>query len=167
MICQICGVREATIKFTQIINQKKKEMHICEVCAEEKGYTNPLASFPKILGGLILGIMGELPTADKREHLELKCDYCQLSWNEFQDKGLLGCGHCYDSFIEPLKALLRKTHGSNKHIGDRPADQRTSGSVDELDRLHKELKRAIKAENYESAAKLRDQIRDIEANLED
>ena len=167
MMCQICGVREATIKFTQIINQKKKEMHICQDCAEEKGFTNPLTSFPKIIGGLILGIMGELPTSRKREHINLKCDFCQLSWNEFQDKGLLGCAHCYDSFIQPLNALLRKMHGSNKHIGNRPADKRTSGTTDELDRLRKELKRAIKAENYERAARLRDKIRDIEANFKD
>lgn len=167
MICQICGVREATIKFTQIINQKKTEMHICKICAEEKGYTNPLASFPKIIGGLILGIMGELPTTSQREHISLRCDFCRLSWNEFQDRGLLGCGHCYDSFIEPLKALLRKMHGSNKHIGNRPADKRLYGTADELDRLRNELKRAIKAENYEHAAELRDKIRDIEANFKD
>jgi len=165
-MCDICGIREATIKFTQVINKKKKEMHICKVCAEEKGYTNPLSGFPKIIGGLILGIMGELPETTKREHIDLKCDYCQLSWDEFQDKGLLGCGHCYKSFTGPLKKLLRKMHGSNKHIGNRPAGQRVVGTKDELDRLRTELKRAIKAENYESAAELRDRIRDIEANFE-
>ncbi len=166
MICQVCGIREATIKFTQVINQKKMEMHVCKVCAEEKGFTNPLSSFPKIVGGLILGIIGELPEKIKREHIDLKCNYCQLSWNEFQDKGLLGCGHCYESFVEPLKKLLRKMHGSNKHIGDRPANQRIIGDVDDLEKLHKDLERAIKSENYERAARLRDRIRDIEANFE-
>jgi protein arginine kinase activator len=166
MICDICGIREATIKFTQVINKKKSEMNICKVCAEEQGLSNPLAGFPKIIGGLILGIMGELPDKVKRERIDLKCEYCQLSWNEFQDKGLLGCGHCYESFTEPLKKLLRKMHGSNKHIGNRPAGQRITGTADELERLRKELKGAIKSENYEHAAKLRDRIRDIEANFE-
>lgn len=166
MICEICGIREATIKFTQVINKKKTEMHVCKLCAEEKGFTNPLAGFPKILGGLILGIIGELPETAKREHIDLKCNYCQLSWNEFQDKGLLGCGHCYESFAEPLKKLLRKLHGSNKHIGDRPASQRITGTADELEKLQKDLKRAVKSENYERAAKLRDKIQDIEANYE-
>jgi len=165
MMCQICGLREATIKFTQIISKQKKELHICKICAEEKGYTNPLANFPKLIGGLILGIISELPTTGKQEHIGLKCDYCQLSWNEFQDKGLLGCEHCYDSFNVPLKVLLRKMHGSNKHIGDRPSNQRKIGTTDELDRLRKELRLAIKAENYERAADLRDKIQDIEANL--
>lgn len=166
MMCDICGFREATIKFTQVINKQKKEMNVCKVCAEEKGLTNPLAGFPKIIGGLILGIMGELPDRAEPEHIDLKCKYCQLSWNEFKHKGLLGCGYCYDSFAEPLKKLLRKMHGSNKHIGNRPAGQRVLGTADDLDKLRNDLQRAIKSENYEQAAKLRDKIRDIEANFE-
>jgi len=166
MMCEICGIREATIKFTQVVNQKKSEMNICKVCAEEKGLTNPLSGFPKIIGGLILGIMGELPETIKHKNLDIKCNYCQLSWDDFQHKGLLGCEHCYESFTEPLKKLLRKMHGSNKHIGNRPAGQRKTGTVDELEKLRKELVRTIKAENYERAAKLRDKIRDIEANFE-
>ena len=166
MMCEICGIREANIKFTQVINKNKKEMHICKVCAEEKGFSNPLSGFPKLISGLIIGIMGELPETIKREHIDLKCSFCQLSWNEFQKGGLLGCGHCYESFSVPLKKLLLKMHGSNKHIGNRPASQRETGTIDEADRLRNELNRAIKAENFERAAQLRDKIRDIEANLE-
>ena len=166
MICDICGIREATIKFTQVINKQKKEMHICKVCAEEQGYSNPLSGIPKIIGGLILGIMGELPGKVKSEHIDLKCDNCQLSWSEFQDKGLLGCEYCYESFAEPMKKLLRKMHGSNKHIGNRPTGQRVIGNADELEKLCRDLERAIKSENYEQAALLRDKIRDIEAAFE-
>jgi protein arginine kinase activator len=166
MMCEICGIREANIKFTQVVNKNKKELHICKVCAEDKGFSNPLSGFPKIIGGLILGIMGELPETGKREHIDLKCNYCQLSWHEFQEGGLLGCGHCYESFSAPLKKILRKMHGSNKHIGNRPASQRETGTIDEVERLRKELNRAIKAENFERAAQIRDTIRDIEANLE-
>ncbi len=166
MMCEICGVREASIKFTQIINKTKQEMHICKSCAEEKGLANPMAGFPKIIGGLILGIMGELPETVKHEHIDLTCNYCQLSWNEFQKSGLLGCAHCYENFSEPLRKMLLKMHGSNKHIGNRPADQRESGSVEDVNKLRSELSRAIKAENFERAAKLRDKIRDIEAGLD-
>lgn len=166
MMCEICGVREASIKFTQVINKSKKEMHVCKSCAEEHGFANPLSGFPKIIGGLILGIMGELPEKVKREHIDLTCSHCQLSWHEFQESGLLGCAHCYESFSEPLKKLLRKMHGSNKHIGNRPANQREAGSIEDVNKLRSELSRAIKAENFERAAKLRDKIRDIEASFE-
>ena len=165
MMCEICGIRKAAIKFTQIINTKKKEMHLCNTCAEERGYTDPLASFPKLLGGLILGLIGELPK-NQHEHIDLKCSHCQLSWDDFQEKSLLGCGKCYESFSEPLKGLLRKVHGSNKHIGNRPASKRIEGATTELEQLRRELSRAIKGEHYEQAAALRDKIRDIEANIE-
>ncbi len=166
MICEICGIREATIKFTQVVNKVKKQLNLCKVCAEEKGLTNPLSAFPKLIGGLILGIVGEWPEALRRESLDLKCRNCELTWQEFQTSGLLGCSECYESFIEPLKNLLRKMHGSNKHIGTRPVNQRQTGSAEDIEKLRKELARAIQAENYERAAKLRDRIRDIEANLQ-
>ncbi len=166
MMCEICGIREASIKFTQVVNKNKNELHICKSCAEEKGFANPLSGFPKIIGGLILGIMGEIPDTVKREHIDLTCNYCQLSWNEFQESGLLGCAHCYESFSEPLNKLLLKMHGSNKHIGNRPANQREIGSIEDVNKLRSELSRAIKAENFERAAKLRDKIRDIEASFE-
>jgi protein arginine kinase activator len=166
MICEICEIKEATIKFTQVINKKKKELNICKTCAEDKGFTNPLTGFPKIIGGVILGILGELPGKAKDEHVNLRCRHCQLSWQEFQEKGVLGCGSCYESFTEPISKLLRKMHGSNKHIGNRPIGKRKGGSIDELNRFRNELNMAIKAENYESAAELRDKIRDIEANFE-
>ncbi len=165
MICQICGIREATIKFTQVVNKSKTELHLCKVCAEEKGLTNPLSAFPKLIGGLILGVVGEWPEALRQESLDLKCRRCELTWQQFQTGGLLGCSECYESFAEPLKHLLRKMHGSNKHIGNRPVKQREVGTLEDIERLRKELARAIQAENYERAAKLRDRIRDIEANL--
>jgi len=165
MMCEICGARKASIKFTQIANAKKKELHICKVCAEEKGYTDPLASFPKLLGDLILGIIAALP-ATKREKIDLKCSDCQLSWNDFQERGLLGCSACYDSFAEQMQPLLRRLHGSAKHIGNRPPHRRIDGTKNEIIRLKSELERAIKIENFEQAAQLRDKIRDIEANIE-
>lgn len=165
MMCEICGVRKASIKFTQIVNTKKKELHLCKVCAEEKGYTDPLASFPKMLGDLILGIIAAMPEK-KREKIDLKCSECQLSWNDFEQKGLFGCSACYESFAEQLQSLLRRLHGSNKHIGNRPPNLRIDGTKNELKRLKSELDRAIKIENFEQAAEIRDKIRDIEANVE-
>lgn len=165
MMCELCGIREATIRFTQIINTKKKELHLCQTCAEEKGYTDPMAALPKLIGGFILGILGETSATAKPDEIDLTCRQCQLSWHEFKQTGLLGCSECYDSFARPLKDLLRKLHGSNKHIGNRPPTKRVVGSSNELETLQRELKQAIRTENYEYAAQLRDRIRDIEAQV--
>lgn len=37
MLCENCGKRPATVHYTQIINGLKTEMHLCEVCAKQKG----------------------------------------------------------------------------------------------------------------------------------
>ena len=42
MQCQICGKKPAIVHFTEIVNNKKSEFHVCEKCAEEKGYHVPL-----------------------------------------------------------------------------------------------------------------------------
>ena len=114
MLCELCHEHEATVKVTQIINNEKKEISLCKACAEKQGLTNPLANIPALFGGL-LGLIKEEPIS-KKQSSKLKCPECGLTFNEFQKTGLLGCGHCYDCFMDELKILLRRIHGSNKHI---------------------------------------------------
>ena len=38
MVCQNCGKNEANVKYTQIVNGVKKEMVLCEECAEKMEY---------------------------------------------------------------------------------------------------------------------------------
>lgn len=168
MLCDICQMREATIKFTQVINLKKKEMNICKECAEKKGFANPLLSLQKLFGGFLLldQLVQPSEPALEKDIIKLRCKSCNLSWQDFQKNGLFGCKDCYDTFDEELKVILRRIHGSTKHIGNRPFNRRVV--VDKkinLDELKKELKQAIKEEKFEKAAKLRDKIRDVEANF--
>ena len=37
MICEICREQIATVHLTEIVNNAKKEIHLCEACAQEKG----------------------------------------------------------------------------------------------------------------------------------
>lgn len=166
MLCDICHVREATIRFTQVYNLKKKELNICKVCAEEKGFSNPLVGLQKLFGSLLFltQLEKEEPEYDQKD-VELRCKSCNLTWKAFQKEGLLGCKGCYSAFDEKLKVLLRRIHGSNKHIGNRPSNRRILEKKPDLQALKNKLKIAINKEDYEQAAKLRDRIRDIEASL--
>ena len=92
------------------------------------------------------------------------CPQCGLTWAEFRQGGLLGCEHDYACFDKDLSPLLNRAHeGATHHLGKVPT-RRGGTSVPakrQLDvaRLKKELQRAVEAEDYERAAKLRDQIR--------
>ena len=162
MLCEICQLREATVKFTQIINEKKEQLNLCKNCAEEKGFTNPLGSLPQIFGGLIIGLLAEGLQQAQVKDSSAKCTSCGQTLQIFKKTGLLGCADCYGVFDAELKVMLRRIHGSNKHIGGRPTARRLQVLVPDLEKLRRQLALAVKNEKYEEAARLRDLIHDSE-----
>ena len=95
------------------------------------------------------------------------CEQCQITWAEFRQTGLLGCLHDYALFEKELSPLLQRAHeGATHHVGKVPTRRGGTGvpvkrQVD-VSKLRKELGKAVEAEDYERAAKLRDQIRQAE-----
>src|SRR5258706_9513046 len=59
MQCQICGKRPAVVHFTEIVNNKKSEYHVCEKCAEERGYSVPLLKSKFSVGDLLAGMVDQ------------------------------------------------------------------------------------------------------------
>jgi protein arginine kinase activator len=167
MLCEICHQKPATVKLTQIVNGQKKEMNLCKSCADKKGLANPFGGLPDIVGSIILGILSQ----GLAEHKETKtdtstvCDSCGLSIGQFEKTGILGCSNCYQAFKEPLKNLLRRIHGSNKHIGSRPVMYRHHVEHPDPESLKRELQKAIENEEYERAAILRDTMRDLGSQI--
>ena len=90
------------------------------------------------------------------------CKSCGLTYKEFKTSGLLGCESCYKAFEEDLKVILRRIHGNNKHL---IIEKEKSLLIEKkLSELRKELEEAVKQEEFEEAAQIRDKIRDIEKN---
>jgi len=104
------------------------------------------------------------PTMNPSEE-ELVCKNCGIRYRDFERTGLFGCPRCYDAFFEALKVLLRRIHGSDKHIGSRPFKLRQRGKSQDLNQLREQLQVAISNQDYEKAAHLRDLIKDIERQL--
>lgn len=159
MLCQLCKQREATVHFTQIINQQKTEMYVCEQCAGESGKL-------KIdLNMLLSGFMGSgslSGIADAPVHA-VKCKGCGMSIEEFNKTGRLGCSKCYEVFGDSIQAMLKQIHGNVKHHGKIPAGVSDSiKQARELEVLKAKLSRCIQTEDYEQAAIIRDKIKAIE-----
>jgi len=95
-----------------------------------------------------------------------QCANCGLSYRDFSRAGRLGCSQCYERFGERLDPVLRRIHSSSQHTGKVPA---RSGSTIKLRRdlheLRELLLRAVRAEEFERAAALRDEIRELEKEL--
>lgn len=170
MLCQNCQQRPATVHLTKIVNFAKAEMHLCEICAKAAG--NELGiifgtnfTFQNLIAGLLGDSSLEIdqqPSIGK----EMSCPNCGLTFSDFRNTGLLGCGECYRHFKTGLDPLLKKVHGSITHTGKVP--RRTGGKVrirKEIQDLRNQLQQAIQKENYEQAADLRDKIRQLEKEL--
>jgi len=157
--CDKCD-KPATIHLTEIVSGEKIEKHLCEDCAVAEGITVK-ANVPisQLLESFILQ-----SSSDDEEQAAEKCDVCGMTFAEFRSRGLLGCPHDYDAFEASLAPLLERAHdGATQHIGKVPhrasSDQKKQNA---MLRLRAELKGAVAAEDYERAAVLRDQIKQLE-----
>ena len=162
MQCDICGKKKATVHLTEIVDEQMSEMHLCEDCAREK---NVQMEQQFGLADLLAGLADFGKQVKDVEKIKIKCANCALSYEDFRKFGRLGCSECYVSFREHLGNLLKKIHGSNRHLGKVPAAipaQPPKTKSENLEELRRELDQAVKSENFERAAQLRDRIHELE-----
>lgn len=159
MLCDACHKNIATVHLTEIVDDKIVEMHICQSCAQNKAEElKEHLSIPGFLGGLIS------PEREGRKKTTLKCPSCNLTYEEFKTKGKLGCERCYFVFKQQLLPLLKKIHSSLRHTGKAPVSINQKVIVESrIEDLRKRLERAIQLEEYEDAAKLRDEIKKLQS----
>lgn len=167
MLCEKCRERPATVHYTEIVNNQKREMHLCEVCAGKEGI-GTFSFFPQVdLHNFLAGILEPGPAGVKLRPTQTSCPVCGLTESEFASQGLLGCGECYRHFGARLEPVLRRIHGATRHVGKAPrvampAARRRAAEADEIARLKAELEEAVAREEFERAAELRDRIRALE-----
>jgi protein arginine kinase activator len=169
MKCQRCP-KPATFHITDIERGKPKEFHFCDEHARQhlspsaesggdKGEMSSLAE--KLSQGALETTRGEGPSSDK-----LACPLCQMNFQEFRNTGRLGCPYDYEVFRDELMPLLENIHEETRHTGKFPRRApRDPVRQTELIQLRNEQKRAIAAEDYEAAARIRDKIKGIENDL--
>ncbi|RMG18237.1 MAG: hypothetical protein D6731_02545 [Planctomycetota bacterium] len=166
MICEACQQKLATVHLTEIVQKTKRETHLCEECAREKGISySPQFTVKGFLSGLAKKAAAKPAAAPPRAEAPEPCPSCGLTFAEFRQSGRLGCPTDYDHFEEQLVPLLKKIHGEEvQHTG------RVPGGVSErlelerrIEALQKELDAAVAREEYERAAELRDRIKALRA----
>lgn len=158
MRCESCNDREATVHFTEIIGNEKKEVHLCEECARHKEL--PIQASVS-LADILTGLLHKSEEGELKEMKKLVCKTCGTSYAEFQSTGRLGCPDDYEAFRKPLSRLLERIQESSSHVGKVPASAgETLARHNELLRLRRELDRAVLREDYEKAKELRDRIAD-------
>ena len=164
MRCEKCP-KQATFHITDIVEKgKHREFHFCDeharqhLAPSDEASEQPISELAKKLIVSGQGPLREPSPADKQV-----CPICQISFLEFRNSGRLGCPYDYEVFRDELMPLLENIHGETRHSGKVPRRApRNTQQQTTLIQLRNELKRAVAAEDYESAARLRDQIKGIE-----
>ncbi len=170
MLCEKCQKRPATIHLTKIIAGNKTETNLCEVCAQEEN-TVGFGLEPKWMLQNIFAELFNQPLAENQpfsvtEAVPVKCERCGFTDVQFSQVGKLGCPKCYEVFENKLEPVLRRVHGNPRHTGKIPKRAgETFGLRREIEQLKLELQAAVKCEEYEKAAEIRDKIRKLEKEL--
>lgn len=172
MLCEKCKKNSAQVYYTENINGKETKYALCHECANEMKNSGELDfKIPSLFGGGIFGgDMGSLigsilaPQRVSKGNAETKkCDLCGMSFSDFMNEGKAGCPRCYDIFGDELERTIAGIHGGVKHTGRIPAKYREKlEETERIEELRSKIAEAVAAEDYETAAKLRDEIRSIE-----
>lgn len=169
MKCQKCNERQANTHIKQVINGEFKEYDLCSDCAKELGYTNIFGDFnsdfvndfSSLLGGFF---SNALPARSQAT----RCEVCGTSYADITRNGMIGCSKCYEIFAEQLMPTIRRVHGNTTHCGKHSKFAKTQIKEEPLnksnlvDELKEQLETAIKNQEFEKAAQLRDKIKEME-----
>ena len=174
MLCDECGKNKATVHLTEIVNDLITKLNLCEGCAKAKGAEAEqhfgIADLLSALSDteqLPAAVPGQAPAA---KH---KCSHCGLTYEDFKRLGRLGCGECYKTFRTSLAPLLKRIHGANQHLGKSPNPQaldeqkHNTKRSQELEQAKQDLLKAVKNEEFEVAAALRDKIKFLEKKVKE
>ncbi|MDO5415933.1 MAG: UvrB/UvrC motif-containing protein [Lachnospiraceae bacterium] len=195
MLCEKCKIREANIKYTEVINGVKTEHNLCAQCAKEMDF-GPYSAifdgdFP--LGKLLSSLLGVEEESQKEDKLhQIVCPSCGTSYQEFVSGSRFGCQDCYSVFDLLIGDNIKKLQGSDCHTGKHPKylhreqgelmnGPASEGGSEEASRpqmgggltrretielLKARLQEAVLKEEYEAAALYRDQIKALEKEEE-
>lgn len=189
MLCDKCKKRDAKIYYTEIVNGEMKEQHLCEECAAECTRFHMNSTFMNkdvSVGDILSSILGNYRNASNSKSNEngkedtktettgkekskddiIRCENCGMTYEQFLQQGMFGCAKCYENFRKILSRSLKSLHGADTHVGKKPKGYVSSmnkivNDLSEIDKKSLLLQEAIEKEEFEEAAKLRDEIRSL------
>lgn len=169
MLCQNCGKKEATTHIKRIVNGEPTELHLCTACAEHLGYADVFSGIGFNLGSLLRNFFPEftgLPTGEIKVEEE-RCPTCGCTFQDIVRTGMMGCADCYNTFYDKLKPSLYRIHGRASHVGKMSSSyDAVSARKDRIRDLNEQMKEAVDTQNFERAAEIRDEIKELKGELQ-
>ena len=169
MICDKCKKNPATVHMQQFILGAKAELHLCQECTLSFDTPDIPLALESVFKGILEQMQAKLISPNLQAQMPttaplMACASCGMTGDELKTSGKLGCRQCYYSFVGEMGAILKNVQGSTRHEGKFP--KRLGKEIlfkRQTSDLRRQLSEAIQQENFELAAKLRDEIRTLEA----
>ena len=158
MLCEECGINQAEVVVTTVVNGESASRHLCRECLKKYQTGEMQAVLAAILAGM----------AQKQKSPDITCPRCGETYAQFQKSGILGCAGCYQAFRKELTPLITRVQGRAQHAGRRPAvNEEEQEMLTRREELRTRMEAAVAEENFEEAALLRDQLRAMTAAREE
>ena len=176
MLCEKCHEREAVVRITRIHNGSSETHNLCQECADSFQSGEPAdvdlskAVF-RLFADALMHYFGQNGDDEGLEQEKaVTCPNCGKSYGEILEDGRFGCADCYETFEPYIRPVLLRMQGADTHTGrkagstkklpekKRDVTQEKLSPAEELSVLSDKLKLAVSEENYEEAARLRDEI---------
>jgi protein arginine kinase activator len=167
----------------------KTSFKLCSQCFQEYNEQlekktptpNPkLKHSPEMTGAFLSNLIDFVEKVAKDKKLDLQipkegpiCPNCKCTVADIVKTNKLGCPECWNKFGKNLEVPLYYAHGMPNspeilfHTGKIPSHYRPEKpeetKIQKLVKLQYQLAEAVQKEDYETAAKIRDQIKDVEA----
>lgn len=155
-------MKEKTVHLTQIVSGKLKKIDLCTDCPHAQNLTDP-ASFN--LADQMLGMGAGQNVADHSE--SDICPNCHFTVQDFKKTGRLGCSRCYTAFYYGIANVLKDMHKGTQHTGKIPSRMRRQQELQRvIEEIEVRMEKAVSSEDYETAARLRDELGTVKQELE-
>ena len=157
MKCEKCGKNEANYHYTSNINGKVSEKHLCSDCASEMGLDRQMHAYAnQMFGSMFDGMLGDF-FGGRRRYLS--------PWDGFDSFGFP-----MPAMVVPAFPFLLDSSESCPTCGVKTEEAKTQESKAdpemkkrrEINMLREQMRAAAEQEDFEKAAKLRDQLRELE-----
>jgi len=164
MLCQQCHKNLATVRYAEVVDGKVTDLHLCAECLaqhqekEEAGFA---------LSGPVTSARSTTPPRVERTRVKIRvCKTCGTQLTQVVDSATVGCSACYNAFAQIIQPIVTNIHGGGRHMGKSPrVDDARTILRSNLQTKRSLLRSALNSENYERAAILRDEIRQLEEQL--
>ncbi len=154
MLCENCKVNNATTHIKKTVNGVTNEYFLCPECAAKLGFNN--FNFFK-LDNFWNDFLGE-PVIKSLK----RCETCNSSFEDIVNNGKMGCADCYSIFKDEILPTIKKIHGKTIHTGATPSYTIEEEKEDnKIEALENKLQEAIKNEEFEKAAEIRDELKEL------